>query len=273
MKHLTGTAALIRLILRRDRIRLPIWLLGLIATVVASGSAVQGLYDTPQARENYATTVGSSAASIAMNGPPIALRTIGGITVFEVSMTAVIGVALMAIFLTIRHTRADEESGRTELLLAGVLGRYAPLAAPGIVVGVASAIVGLGISCGFVLGGLPLSGSLLYGTSIAAVGVVFTGVSLVAAQLTEHSRGAMGFALALMGATFLLRAIGDVSDTWVSWDFADRLVTTGRRIRAGQLVATRTLGDLRSNCIHHCGASASAQRHRRGDICSQTRTR
>ncbi len=217
MKHLTGTAALIRLILRRDRIRLPIWLLGLIATVVASGSAVQGLYDTPQARENYATTVGSSAASIAMNGPPIALRTIGGITVFEVSMTAVIGVALMAIFLTIRHTRADEESGRTELLLAGVLGRYAPLAAPGIVVGVASAIFGLGISCGFVLGGLPLSGSLLYGTSIAAVGVVFTGVSLVAAQLTEHSRGAMGFALALMGATFLLRAIGDVSDTWVSW--------------------------------------------------------
>ena len=101
---------------------------------------------TPRRRRaTYAATVGTSGASIAMSGPPVALDTIGGITVFEVATTAVIGVALMAVFLTLRHTRTDEEAGRTELLRAGVMGRQADLLATGLVVGLASVAVGAGI--------------------------------------------------------------------------------------------------------------------------------
>ena len=61
---------------------------GLVARAVGlvgvSAVGVQGLYGTPQARATYAATVGTSGASIAMSGPPVALDTIGGITVFEV---------------------------------------------------------------------------------------------------------------------------------------------------------------------------------------------
>jgi ABC-2 type transport system permease protein len=212
-----GTGTLVRLILRRDRRRLPVWWVAQVGLVGVSAISVQSLYDTPQARATYAATVGTSGASISMSGPPVALDTIGGITVFEVATTAVIGVALMAVFLTLRHTRTDEEAGRSELLRAGVLGRQADLLATGLVVGAASVAVGAGIAVAFLAAGLPTSGSLLYGASIAAVGLIFTGVGLVAAQVTQHARGAVGIGLAALGVAFGLRAIGDVADNGLSW--------------------------------------------------------
>ena len=69
----------------------------------------------------------------------------------------------------------------------------------------------------FLAAGLPTSGSLLYGASVAAVGLAFTGVGLVAAQVTEHARGAVGIGLAVLGVAFLLRAIGDVAENGLSW--------------------------------------------------------
>lgn len=217
MSRFTGTATLVRLILRRDRVRLPVWVVSLVGLTAYSVAAVQGLYDTPAARASYAATVGSSGASIAMTGPPTALETTGGITVFEVTPTAIIGIALMAVLLTLRHTRTDEEAGRTELLRAGVLGRNADLLATGLVVAGASLLVGLGVAASFLAAGLPASGSLVYGASVASVGLVFTGVALVAAQVSEHSRAASGLAMAVLGLAYLLRAVGDVQRSWLVW--------------------------------------------------------
>lgn len=216
MRTLAGTGTLVRLILRRDRIRLPVWIGAILALVYLSAQAVQGLYSSPAELAAYDSTVGQSPASIAMSGPPTALRTIGGVTVFEVNTSAIIAVALMAVFLVVRHTRGEEELGRTELLRAGQLGRHAQLAAAMLVVGAASIVVGAGICAAFASQGLPLSGSLLYGASIAALGIVFTGIAAVAAQLTEHARGALGIGGAVLAAAFLLRAVGDLGDQTVS---------------------------------------------------------
>ncbi|QIK65527.1 hypothetical protein G7072_03480 [Nocardioides sp. HDW12B] len=213
----TGTLALVRLVLRRDRVRLPVWLGAQVGLVGFSAAAVQGVYGTPEAQAGYARSVGSSTATIAMTGPPTAVDTLGGITVFEVTFTALVGVALMAVLVTLRHTRADEEAGRTELLRAGVLGRQADLLAVGLVVSAACAAVGLGIAATFLAVGLPPSGSLLYGASVAALGWVFTGLALVAAQVAEHSRAATGLCLAVLGAAFLVRAVGDVAGNGLSW--------------------------------------------------------
>ena len=64
MNALTGTGQLVRLILRLDRVRLPLWILAVLGIVIASASAVQGLYDTPQARAGYALTAQSPAAIV-----------------------------------------------------------------------------------------------------------------------------------------------------------------------------------------------------------------
>jgi ABC-2 type transport system permease protein len=117
----------------------------------------------------------------------------------------------------VRHTRADEEAGRTELLLAGVLGRHAPATATALVVGAACVIVGLGIVGSFLSVGLDPRSSLLFGASIAALGLIFVGIALVAAQVTEHARGAIGIGLSALGIAFVLRAVGDVADNWISF--------------------------------------------------------
>lgn len=214
---LVGTGDMVRLFLRLDRVQLPLWIVGIVGLVAASASAVQGLYGTPELRAGYAATVSSSPAAIVMSGPAQALDTVGGITLFEINLIAALGISLMAIFLTVRHTRTEEEAGRTELLRAGVLGRHAPLAAALIVVGGASLLVGALIALSLVGLGLPTSGSLLFGAAMACLGLVFTAVTAVAAQVTEHARAALGLAVAVLGVSWGLRSLGDVNDNAASW--------------------------------------------------------
>jgi ABC-2 type transport system permease protein len=108
-RALVGTPSLVRLALRRDRIRLSVWILAILGIVYFSATAVPEVYGTPEAIRGYQQTVGTSPAAIAMSGPPVALDTLGGILVYETSVTALIAVSLMAIFLVVRHTRGDEE--------------------------------------------------------------------------------------------------------------------------------------------------------------------
>ena len=62
-----------------------------------------------------------------------------------------------------------------------------------------------------------MEGSLLFGASVACVGFVFTAVALVAAQVTEHARAATGISLAALGIMFVIRAVGDVNESWLTW--------------------------------------------------------
>lgn len=217
MTVFTGTAALVRLVLRRDRIRLPVWIMAIVGLVQASAQAVADAYSTQAQIDTYAATMGSSPAAIAMGGPPVGLRTLGGIVVYEASITALVATALMAVFLVVRHTRAEEEQGRTELLRSAVVGRHAPTAAALLVVWGASALVGLGVALALVSVDLPASEALVFGAAVAAAGFVFAAVAACAAQLMTHARGAIGLSAVVLGAAFVLRAAGDVGYGGLSW--------------------------------------------------------
>ena len=212
----TGTWPLVRLMLRRDRVRLPVWLLAILGVVYSSAEAVQGMYGTPEKLDVYAQTMANSAAVIVMSGPPTALHTLGGVTVYEINTTALVAVALMAIFLVVRHTRTEEEAGRTELLRSTVVGRHAPTTAALIVASLACLVVGAGIGAMLLGSGLETSGSLLYAASVAALGIAFATVAACAAQITAGARSALGISGAVIAATFLLRGIGDVRDGTLS---------------------------------------------------------
>jgi ABC-2 type transport system permease protein len=216
-KALSGTWPLVRMMLRRDRVRLPVWLLAILATVYGSAAAVQSLYGTPEKLALYNSTMTGSAPVVVMSGPPVALGTLGGVTVYEINVTAMVAVALMAVFLVVRHTRGEEEAGRTELLASTVVGRHAPTAAALVVVGGATVAVAVGIAAILLGFGLPAYGSLAYGAAIAAFGLAFTGVGVCAAQVTAHARGALGLSSAFLGVAFALRAVGDVGSGSLSW--------------------------------------------------------
>jgi ABC-2 type transport system permease protein len=217
VRGFVATPALVRFVLRRDRIRLPVWIGSILAITYASAEAVANTYDTPTEIASYAENLGNSPATIAMAGPPVALEQIGGILVYETSLTALLGVALMAAFTVVRHTRGEEEEGRTELLVSTVVGRHAGAAAAVLVAAAASLLVGLGVSASMLAVDMPARGAWLYGASVAALGLVFAAVAGVCAQLMSHGRSATGLVLAVLAVSFLLRAVGDVQESFLSW--------------------------------------------------------
>jgi ABC-2 type transport system permease protein len=217
MTAFAGTPSLVRLALRIDRIRLAVWVLALVGITGASARAVASTYGTPAQIASYSRNLGSSPATVATSGPPVALDQIGGIVVFETSLTVLIGVALMAALTVVRHTRADEEAGRTELLASTVVGRHADTTAALLVASGASVLVGLGVALSVLGPDFPALAAALYGASVAAIGICFAAVATVAAQLMSQSRAATGTTLAVLALAFGLRAIGDVRGSGLSW--------------------------------------------------------
>jgi ABC-2 type transport system permease protein len=214
---LTGTWALVRFIVRRDRVRLAVWIAGITLLVLSTAASVEGLYPTQADLDKAAQTANDNAALIALNAPSYALDTLGGQAVFNVGSFGYVVMALMGMFLVGRHTRADEEAGRTELLRATVLGRNAPVTAVLVVAAGAFAVLGGLIALSMLSQDLRTAGSVLYGLAMGAFGLLFACVTAVTVQLTEHNRAALGFAGALLGASYVLRAVGDVGDDTLSW--------------------------------------------------------
>ncbi len=217
MTGFAGVVPLIRFALRRDRVFLVVWILAIVSITYASAAAVRRTYDTPQEIASYALNMGASPAGVAMAGPPVALDRIGGILIYETSLTALLGVALMALFTVVRHTRREEDAGRVELLGSTVVSPHAIITAAILVASSASVLIGAGVTLSFLAEAQPVPESILYGASVAAFGVVFTGVAACASQVMSHARGAVGLSLAVLGLAFGLRAIGDVQGSVWSW--------------------------------------------------------
>ncbi|HSJ20571.1 MAG TPA: hypothetical protein VK964_08360 [Nocardioidaceae bacterium] len=216
-----GTRRLVRFALRRDRIRLTAWMLGITALSASTVGSFAGLYPTAADRAGTAATM-DSPAGLAMTGPRHYLTdyNIGSMMGHQMLGFTAVLVALMSIFLLVRHTRAEEESGRAELLRATVVGHHAHLAAALVVALAANVLLGLLIAVthgGLGVDGVTWSGSMLYGAAHAAVGMTFAGVAAVTVQVMEHPRGASGSAAAVLGAAYVLRAVGDAGNQTLSW--------------------------------------------------------
>jgi len=216
--RLTGTGTLIRLNLRRERIPLVAWVLGIALVAVSTFSTIAALYPDAAQRLALAQSISVNPAFLAMTGP-ITGTSVGAISAWRVSAVGTSLVALMAVFTVIRRTRADEEAGRTELLASSVLGRAAPLAAAVIVAIGASLAIGVLTAAAGLANGQDAVGAVAFGGAMAGCGVVFAGVAAIAAQLEESARTAVGIACAAVGVTYALRAVGDVnaSLSWLTW--------------------------------------------------------
>jgi ABC-2 type transport system permease protein len=225
--RLTGTGTLLRLGLRRDRVRLAVWVVAIGGLTAAVGTSVVGLYVTADDRATAAAFNAANAVSRAFDGPASGPQ-LGSLVVTEVFAIIAVLAAILAIQTVVRHTRAEEEAGRTELVGSGVVGRDAPLAAAMIVASGATLAVGAAFAVALLATGLPTRGSVLAGAALAGVGLSFAAVAAVTAQVLSTARGATGAAMATLAAAFVLRAAGDAAGTvagdgtrlvsaWPSW--------------------------------------------------------
>ncbi|MEO6090058.1 MAG: ABC transporter permease, partial [Umezawaea sp.] len=122
-----GTGALVRLALRRDRVMLPAWIAGLVVLAAGSAAAAADLYPTVESRVAAANAANNTTALLALYGRVYDPTSLGGISMVKTGGIGAVLVALLSIIIVVRHTRAEEESGRLELVGATVVGRYAPL--------------------------------------------------------------------------------------------------------------------------------------------------
>lgn len=208
---LAGTGALIRFILRRDRIKLPAWLLGITVFVLYYGAALPELYQT-ETDLQAAAQFGDGPVGALLGGPGYGFDdlTVERLIVGIYGLYFLIVAALMNILLVSRHTRVDEQTGRAELVRASVVGRHAHLTAVMIVAVAANAVLSVLIAGAIGAADLDTSDGLLFGASIGAAGLAFAGITALTVQVTEYSRAAAGIAGAALGAAYVIRAAGDM---------------------------------------------------------------
>ena len=209
---MNGLGPLLRAALRRDRWMLLCWLVGLVLLFWATAYSLPVTYTSQEALDRAAAALQGNPAYIALSGPTRALDTIGGQVAWQAQVFGAVVIGLMAMFLVVRHTRQEEESGRDEVLRSTPVGRLAPALA-GIVISLGACLLsGLLVAASLVSTGLAVADSVAMGLGLSAVGWVFTASAWIAAQLGSTSRTAYGMAGAFIGIAYGLRAVGDVAE-------------------------------------------------------------
>ncbi|MEX0428861.1 ABC transporter permease [Nocardioides sp. DS6] len=214
---MTGTVRLVRAALRRDRWLVLWWTVGLVALYWVTAVSIPQTYTSQHALDQAAAALDGNPAYVAMAGPTRALDTVGGQVAWQVQAFGAVLVGVMAMFVVVRHTRAEEEAGRDELVRAAPVGRLAP-AVSGVTVSlVVSVVAGVLSALAVASTGLDPADSFGLGLGLAGCGAVFTAGSYVAAQVAGTARGAYGLAGGAVGAAYALRAVGDVGAPVLSW--------------------------------------------------------
>lgn len=221
---LVGVGRLLRFMLRRDRIRLPGWVLGLTLMMTYFTTALRSLLATP---EDVAGMAGfaSSPVGALFGGPGLGYDnlTIERFLASQYGLYILLGAALMGLLTVTRHTRAEERSGRAELVRANVVGRHAQLTAALVLAVVMSVLVAVLIAGVMAGAGFDAAGSVVFGAGVGAGGMVFAGIAAITVQLSEYPRAAAGMAGTVLGAAFVLRGLGDMAavqgsgPAWLSW--------------------------------------------------------
>ena len=218
---ITGTGTLVRFMLRRDRIKLPLWIGGLGLYIIYIGAALPQLAPDEAGLAGAAILFESPVGRMWV-GPAFGMEAVTFERFFAAAYALYLHLlaALMNILLIARHTRAEEQSGRSEVLRANVVGRHAPLTAALVVAGIANAaatliVIGLAIANGYAA-----EGSALVGLTMGLTGMTWAGITAVTVQLSANSRAAAGLAGGVLGVAFMIRALGDmlaVGGSALSW--------------------------------------------------------
>jgi ABC-2 type transport system permease protein len=209
----TGLGTLIWLALRRDRVRLSVWIAALTLMMVYAPNAVKLAYpEEPQrlARVNLMKT----PAGIILSGPSFGVREtdLGVMMANELMLTLIVAASILAILTVIRHTRAEEETGAAELVLSSVVGRYSRTMAALVVVGGVNALLALTMTLAMASTGFAVIDTAAMCLGVTGVATVFGAVAAVTAQLWRQSRAATGAAMGTLAVAVLVRGIGDVID-------------------------------------------------------------
>jgi ABC-2 type transport system permease protein len=176
-------------------------------------------YPTLADRLAFAHSFANNRAIRLFYGEPFNLLTVGGYSAWRVGGTLAIFAAVWGLLAAVRALRTEEDAGRTELVLAAVVGRRTAYLASLRAIAVGTVVLWLAAFAGSVVAGLPAGGSAYLALATASVVPVFVGAGAVASQLAPTRRIALELGGAVVGLSFVLRVIADTSSGvgWLRW--------------------------------------------------------
>jgi ABC-2 type transport system permease protein len=176
-------------------------------------------YPTDADRLAFAHSFARNIGLRLLYGDPHEVQTVAGYTAWRVGGTLAIAAAVFGLFAAVRALRTEEDAGRTEVVLAGIVSRRTLNLASLAAVGASAFTLWLAELAGFALARLPIGSSAYLALATTSVVTVCAGIGALASQLAPSRRVALGLGGAVVGALFLLRAVADTSDGvgWLRW--------------------------------------------------------
>jgi ABC-2 type transport system permease protein len=175
-------------------------------------------YPTVADRLAFAHSFAGNKAIRLFYGEPFDLLTVGGYSAWRVGGTLAIFAAVWGLMAAVRAMRTEEDTGRMELVLAGIVSRRTAYLAGLVAIAAGIVILWLAEFLGSVLAGLPAGPSAYLALATASVMPVFVGVGAVASQLAPTRRMALELGGAFVALALVLRVIADTSSAgWLRY--------------------------------------------------------
>jgi ABC-2 type transport system permease protein len=202
-----------------SRVRTIAFALLFFASAVTQATAYREGYPTRAERLDFAHSVGANDAARLLYGAPHDLLSVGGYVSWRVGGSLAVFAALWGLLGAVRALRAEEDAGRTELLLSNTVGRPRLYLAQLAAIGGGAVVLWLALFASLVVGELPAGSSAYLALAVVSVVPVFAGVGAVASQLAPSKRIATGLAAGVLVLAVALRTAASVSSdlAWLRW--------------------------------------------------------
>ncbi|MDR0199347.1 MAG: ABC transporter permease [Streptococcaceae bacterium] len=219
MQNLKNTTGMLRALIKRDWIKLLIWVVAVVGYVASGASKFENAVNSPATAASMKAMFANPAMT-GLFGPNLAPKgsSFGLAQLFSQTMglLTVIVFSIVAVIYVINRTRGDEETGIAELFRSFQVGKLATTTAvvieTFILQLVISLVLGMSLYAQQITGMTSLSSNLLYGFTIGAQGFLWGIVALVFAQLFVEAGSAKGATFGLMGLLYIIRMGTDIKN-------------------------------------------------------------
>lgn len=221
---LAGFQKYFRFTLRHNLVRYLVWIAVIVFLIAYVGVFYKSMFDT-QAKLDEFAAVGSAAGMVAMAGKISCMATIGGAVWTKIWMFSALTLGIGMVFQVTKGARADEENGRTEIFRSRPFGIHSTLASVVsgalllcTLIGILTALASIALKLD--PPGTGVTGSLILGLSVTAIGWLGVGIGALTNQLSASASVANSSGSIIIMVFYCMRMIGDMGSndtlTWLS---------------------------------------------------------
>lgn len=197
------------------------------AVILAGVTAAYVAVEVVSYEQSYPTEASRARLASFQDNPGVRLLqgvahdvdTTGGFVAWDGGWFLQTMVGIWILLAVMRLTRADEDSDRSALVLVAPLPARRVLGLQMLTLTAAGALNATACAVVLVVLGVTPSGAALFSLGLAGFAATIAGLAALSAQLFDVRRRAVGAASGVLAATYLVRMVGNGTDswTWLRW--------------------------------------------------------